>query len=51
MTALIALLALFLLAWSLLSTLRSTLGDDRGHRRPPASHYEDPTFLSPADRL
>jgi len=48
MTTLILLLiaSLTLIAWSLYSTLH----DGRSTRRPPTSHVEDPTFLSPAHR-
>ncbi len=48
MTTLILILtaSLVLIVWSLGSTLR----DGQGSARPPRSHYEDPTFLSPARR-
>ena len=31
-------------------TVRRTLHDGQGPQRPPASHFEDPTFIAPLAR-
>jgi len=31
-------------------TVRRVITDGRGPQRPPVSHFEDPTFLSPSAR-
>jgi hypothetical protein len=48
MALLMILVALAVLA--IAATLRD-LFTDRGRSRPPSSHYEDPMFRAPTDRI
>ena len=48
MTFLFILLAVAVLLSA--DTVRRVITDGRGPQRPPASHFEDPSFLSPTAR-